>query len=366
MALKILERLSNFLKNNYSSVAVIFLSSAAVSYYHYSVPPDFSAIHLAHYYAYYLIVIYAAYKFGLAGGIIVSLLMTLIYAPMAYFSIATGSVHHHHVPSIVEISMIYAVGIVSGYFSKKLKDEKKKVEIVSENMLALERQLAHDDRLRALGQLSAGIAHEIRNPLAAIKSGISMIKNGKGNPQVIDILESEIVRLDSFVNRFLQYAKFGKNVTETFSADTFMSELYELAKLSGAGKNVRISYENGIKGDVYGDSNSLKQALLNLILNGIDAVEDRPDGMVSFISEDKEGSFVFKVIDNGKGIPSDADKIFEPFFTTKDTGTGLGLAISSKIAAVHGGGISFESSPEGTVFTMTIKGAKNERTDNRG
>lgn len=352
---KTLNRVADFFKENLTAVVVIIISSAVVSYFHYSVPSGFSAIHLAHYYVYYIIVIYAAYKFGFMGGIIVAALMTVIYSPYTYFHVAAGCVQHEHASSIIEISMIYAVGIVSGYFSKKLKDEKKKVEKVSSEMLNLERQMAHDDRLRVLGQLSAGIAHEIRNPLAAIKSGISLIKSGKGNPQVTDILESEIVRLDSFINRFLQYAKFGKNTTDNFSSDHFMLELFELAKLSSAGKKIDLSYKDNAQTNIFGDKDSLKQALLNLILNGIDAAAEQEHGTVAFTSEQADDKIIFTVKDNGKGIDGDISRLFEPFYTTKDTGTGLGLAIAAKIASDHGGNITAKTSEDGTTFTMTIK-----------
>lgn len=354
---KILKKLSDFVRDNLTALIIIFTASAVVSYFHYSVPLHFSAIHLAHYYIYYIIVIYAAYKFGFTGGIIVAALMTLIYSPQSYFHVAAGCVQHQHVPSIVEISMIYAVGIVSGYFSKQLKDEKKKVEKVSADMLSLERQMAHDDRLRVLGQLSAGIAHEIRNPLAAIKTGVSMIKNGKADGQITEILESEINRLDSFVSRFLQYAKFGKNVTEEFKADDFIAELFELAKLSCTGKDVALTYKCDTDAKILGDKNSLKQALLNLIINGIDAASETGHGKVSLEVCSEGDKIVFTVTDNGQGIKGDINRLFEPFYTTKDMGTGLGLAIASKIASDHGGGIQAETSDSGTKFIMTIKGA---------
>ncbi len=162
---------------------------------------------------------------------------------------------HHIMPSIVEVTMVYAVALLAGVLSNRLKHEKLKVEMVSEEMLELERQVAHDDRLRVLGQLSAGIAHEIRNPLAAIKSGISLIKSGKGNDQVIDILSSEIDQLNSFVERFLQYAKFGAEQIEEFSIEHFIMELTELTKLSASRQSVHIDYEVNIPDGamMYGD-----------------------------------------------------------------------------------------------------------------
>ena len=343
-------------KDTLISIGIIILSTAVVTYFHYSVPSHFSAVHLAHYYIFYIIVIYAAFKFGFKGGVVVAAAMTVIYSPNAYIGVFSGHFGHHHVPSLVEISMIYAVGIVSGYFSGKLKDEKLKVEQMSAEKLLLEKKMAHDDRLRSLGQLSAGIAHEIRNPLAAIKSGIAMIKSGKTDPQITDILESEIERLNSFVNRFLQYARFGNNDPCDIVVSSLLAEVEELSKLSASRRDVEITVENPLPEGftVFGDKNSLKQALLNLVLNGVDAVEGVENGRVSLAAGHEYGWTFFAVTDNGCGVEN-KDRIFEPFFTTKDDGTGLGLPIAGSIANAHGGEITVSSGADGTVFTMYIQ-----------
>jgi len=343
-------------KDTLISIGIIVLSTAVVTYFHYSVPGHFNAIHLAHYYIFYIIVIYAAFKFGFKGGVAVAALMTVIYSPSAYLGVFSGHLGHHHVPPLVEISMIYAVGIVSGYFSGKLKDEKRKVEQMSAEKLLLEKKMAHDDRLRSLGQLSAGIAHEIRNPLAAIKSGIAMIKTGKTDARITDILESEIERLNSFVNRFLQYARFGNNDPCDIPVASFLAEIAELSKLSASTRDIDVVVENALADGftVFGDKNSLKQAVLNLVLNGIDAVEGVPEGRVTLRAGHEDGRTYFSVADNGHGMDN-TDRIFEPFYTTKDDGTGLGLPIAGKIAQAHGGEITVESGDGGTVFTIYIQ-----------
>jgi len=347
-------------KDTLVSIAVIIISTMVVSYFHYSIPSHFSVVHLAHYYVFYLIVIYAAFKFGFKGGVIVAALISLIYSPSAYYNLLCLCIEHHSVPSLVEVSMLYAVGIVSGYFSGKLKDEKRKVEQVSAEKLQLEKQMAHDDRLRSLGQLSAGIAHEIRNPLAAIKAGIAMIKSGKNDAQITDILESEIERLNSFVDRFLQYARFGNNDPGEVNVSGLLTEVAELSRLSASGRTVTIDIENELPEDstVFGDKNSLKQALLNLVLNGVDAVEGVADGCVVISVKSGDGCTEFSVKDNGRGIEGDVNRLFEPFYTTKDTGTGLGLSIAGRIAQAHGGNITVVTGDEGTVFTMHIQGGQ--------
>jgi len=336
---------------------VITASTLIITYFHYGVPEHHTVVHISHYYAFYIIVIYTAYKFGLRGGFFMSVVLTLIYSPKAYLHILNLDFPHHIIPTIVEISMVYAVALLAGVLSGKLKKEKQKVEKVSAEMLELERQLAHDDRLRVLGQLSAGIAHEIRNPLAAIKSGISIIKSGKGNDQVIDILHSEIEHLNKFVERFLQYARFGSEKSDTFVLSHFMMELTELIKLAASRQGVQIFQESDIPEDAeaFGDKNAIKQALLNIALNGIEATAGKKDAMIKLAVTIKDSCILFSVRDNGGGIKEDIlDKIFEPFFTTKQEGTGLGLALAIKIARAHGGSLQAFNTEDGCEFIMQI------------
>lgn len=339
------------------SVLVILLGTLYITYNHYTVPEHFSAVHLSHYYAFYLLVIYAAYQFAFWGGLATAVLLTFIYDIRVYEHLFMLDMPHHMVPATVEVSMIIAVGLVAGYFSSKLKREKEKVEQVSAEMLMLERQVARDDRLRVLGQLSAGIAHEIRNPLAAIKSGVAMVKSGKGNDTVLDILQSEIERLDGFVGRFLQYARFGKNESIEFELKPFVQELLELVKLMAKRKEVAIVSSLHIPDGyvVVGDKNAVKQALVNVLINGVEALETVENAEIQLhVTADGE-KVVFIVEDNGPGIqPQDAEKIFEPFYTTKADGTGLGLSLAFKIVKEHGGDLMVENTGQGARFTITI------------
>lgn len=358
-------------ENNLFSYVVIISSTIFITYFHYGVPKHHTVIHISHYYAFYIIAIYTAYRFGLRGGFFISVVLTGIYSPDSYVHIFKLDFPHHIMPSIVEVTMVYAVALLAGVLSNRLKHEKLKVEMVSEEMLELERQVAHDDRLRVLGQLSAGIAHEIRNPLAAIKSGISLIKSGKGNDQVIDILSSEIDQLNSFVERFLQYAKFGAEQIEEFSIEHFIMELTELTKLSASRQSVHIDYEVNIPDGamMYGDKkNAIKQALLNIIINGIEASQTSEHPTIKKIWVDiTDTDIYFKIADNGTGINDTiVDKVFEPFFTTKDNGTGLGLALARKITKEHGGQLKAENTADGCEFIMEINREENERLINRG
>jgi len=345
------------LKDNIISISVIVIATIIITYFHYGVPKHHTVVHISHYYAFYIIVIYASYRFRLRGGMIVAVILTLIYSPSAYIYALHLSFPHHILPSMVEVTMVYAVALTAGILSGKLRKEKEKVEAVSQEMLELERKVAHDNRLKAIGQLSAGVAHEIRNPLAAIKSGISMIKAGKGNEQVINILSTEIDQLDKFISRFLQYARFGSDEKTEFNLGLFLSEMKELVKLAAAKQDVVIEYDMEDVEDitVKWDKNAVKHALLNIIMNGIDAAKETGNGKLWLSLDITDEDIIFKIRDNGKGIPTEEiNKIFEPFYTTKAKGTGLGLALAQKIAQAHGGTLSVSCHDDGCTFGMCI------------
>lgn len=341
-----------------TTVAIIVIATVLVSYFHYAVPKHYSVIHISHYYAYYLIVIYAAFKFGFAGGLVVSAIISVIYSPRAYIFLFNFDFPHHILPSMVQVSMLYAVGGLAGFLSSKLIREKSKVEKYSSEMLELEKQLAHDNRLRVMGQLSAGIAHEIRNPLASIKTGVSLIESGKGTEQVIKILQTEIDRLNAFVNKFLQYARMDTNEHESFDLNNFCKELNDFLQLAASKSDIGLTFEILSKRDkIYGDKNALKQAVLNIVINSIEELEGKEGGLVRVKVFDNDSMVEFTISDNGQGISSaQIEKIFEPFFTTKDSGTGLGLAIAMKIAQQHDGDITASSQRDGATFVMTISG----------
>lgn len=350
------------IKDNIISISVIVVATIIITYFHYGVPKHHTVVHISHYYAFYIIVIYASYRFRLRGGMIVAVILTLIYSPSAYIYALHLSFPHHILPSMVEVTMVYAVALTAGILGGKLRKEKEKVEAVSQEMLELERKVAHDNRLKAIGQLSAGVAHEIRNPLAAIKTGISLIKSGKGNEQVIDILSMEIDQLDKFISRFLQYSRFGSDEKTEFSLSHFISEMSELVKLAAARQDVEIEYAfHDIEGiTVKWDKNAVKHALLNIIMNGIEAAKETGKGKLKLSADITEETVTFNITDNGKGIPTEEiNRIFEPFYTTKAKGTGLGLALAQKIAQAHGGTLSVSCSGDGCTFGMCIsKGEK--------
>jgi signal transduction histidine kinase len=206
------------------------------------------------------------------------------------------------------------------------------------------------DQLSVLGQLAAGAAHEIRNPLTIIRSTIQYLKDEVQSKDMVSDLIEEVDRINTIIQGLLNFAKPAELNFETFSLEILISQSVSLA-MTTTKNQINIKFTNNCKNsDIRADSTQLKQVFLNLILNSIDAVSDNEKGFIH-ITLDKlnqpETGFQFfsiELTDNGYGIPSEnIEKLFVPFFTTKTTGTGLGLSICYGIIARHGGEIEIQS-----------------------
>jgi len=352
-------------------IAVVIL--IIVMFFHYSTPSDISIIHIVHYYMLYLIVIFMAMNFGFLGGLLTSFVITIFYAPSIYLNIF--SLKHYHIRNFVEVLMMYTLGIFAGIYSQKLYSEKLKVqkaykelEQAVEEKIKLEKEYAKSEKLRAIGQLSAGIAHEIRNPLASLKSAANLIKSGKNAEQFLDILITEIDRLNNFIERFLQFAKFGKIENKTIIVKDFYQELLEWLKLATKSSKDNIEIIENLECDenakIEGDLNNLKQAFINIFINSVEELKNCniDKKTIEFDVKCEEKHIIFKIKDNGRGVPEEIkDKIFEPFYSTKDYGSGLGLTITSKIINEHDGNLTINNN-NGAEFIISLKRVIDENT----
>lgn len=219
-------------------------------------------------------------------------------------------------------------------------------------LTTLQRQMRLRESLAALGEMSAGIAHEFKNALATISGYAQMLRDEAAAPDQAESAQrilAETRTLTHVVTEFLRYAR----PFEIEAAAVGLRALVErvVAEIGEAAPSVHIAVEGEFT-DVAGDDALLRQALLNLIRNAAEAVAGRSDGRVvihgSLADEAGHAMQRIAIRDNGAGISSqELPKIFLPFYTTKTEGTGLGLAIVQKIAVQHGGSVEARNLPEG-------------------
>lgn len=217
------------------------------------------------------------------------------------------------------------------------------------------------DRLAAIGELSAGIAHELRNPLASISGSIEMLhqelKLDGENGRLMELIMRESDRLDRIISDFLEFAKIRQPRKLPARLEKCLSETMVLLK-KNAEKSTGISIRLECAEDmplVYMDDEQMRQVFMNLAVNSCEAMEK--GGTLDVVAGPTGGGHVrVAFCDSGPGItPEGMERLFEPFFTSKDGGTGLGLAIANKIVAAHGGVIEYRNREQGgAVFTITF------------
>lgn len=236
-------------------------------------------------------------------------------------------------------------------------------------------KMQETERLAVVGELAAGMAHEIKNPMAGIKVAMEVLNQDSPLPpedkEVLLRVINEIDRITALLKGLLSYARPPK--PETVSLDinqllesTIKSARYSMRSPGGKADEPRrqIEFVKDFSPDlppIVADPGQLQQVFLNLILNAVDAISAirEPQGVITIQTRQAPGEAVqIAIADNGKGIDSqNLSKIFNPFFTTKTQGTGLGLAISKRLVEQHhGGSITVENNPEGkgTTFTITL------------
>ncbi|MDP4085727.1 MAG: ATP-binding protein [Bacillota bacterium] len=230
-----------------------------------------------------------------------------------------------------------------------IKDVTEKVE--------LEERLRKSDTLNIIGELAAGIAHEIRNPMTALKGFIQMLEASikKENEIYYEIITSELMRIDSIINEFLILAK--PQVIKFREADInqIIRETVDLLNAQAILNNVQfqIHYDQNIP-MVYCEPNQLKKVFINMVKNAIEVMPD--GGNITIQTSCMDAMIHISIQDEGGGIPEDKlKKIGVPFYTTKERGTGLGLMVSFKIIEEHMGTVKIDSKEgEGTTFYITL------------
>jgi PAS domain S-box-containing protein len=242
----------------------------------------------------------------------------------------------------------------------------------------LEDQLRRSDRLAALGTLAAGLAHEIKNPLTSIMTFSRHVArrfdDERFRQRFQSVVPRELERINAIVDGLLRLARPARLTLAPVHLPPLLDQALELYAPQIEARRIRVQREWAVGvPPVPGDAEHLYQAVLNLVGNAIDAMEEGGGTLtvrLGWLHEDEEfggarDRLVVEVMDTGSGIkPDETPDVFNPFFTTKSGGTGLGLAIAHKIIEDHGGTLTFRSTPgQGTVFTVTLPVRAGRRAD---
>ena len=223
---------------------------------------------------------------------------------------------------------------------------------------SLEREVKRKENLAAIGELSANIAHEIRNPLASLKSSMEMLKEGslgeEHRDRLMSIALSEMDRLNHTITDFLQFSKPAPLSLSGFDLAEALKDVLDL--LMNLERPEPVEFENDLSGalPVKADHDKMKDVFWNLGTNALDAMPE--GGKLRVSAKEQGGNVIIIFADTGPGVPdSEREKIFFPFYTTKVNGTGLGLSTSYRVMEDHGGGIRIDNNPGGgAAFVITL------------
>ena len=275
---------------------------------------------------------------------------------------------------LISCTTFFIVGILIHGFSeqhrRQLHQQKHLNDLLLENRNALqnsllkleaaEETLRRKDRLAALGEMSAGLAHEIRNPLGIIASSAQLLQSHLGSSNgsqqdLLDVIREESTRLNDLVTTFLRFGRPGDPQLKSHQLENLIEKTVDHLRPVAEQHQVELAFSPGHPTTtVYVDADMIQQLLLNLLLNAIEACSEQGKVTIRALTIDHKAQII--VDDTGAGISEEIlPTIFNPFFTTKDSGTGLGLATAHNIAQSHGGDIHVTSrSGRGSRFVVTL------------
>ena len=229
-----------------------------------------------------------------------------------------------------------------------------------EENLRLERELAERERLAALGRMAATVAHEIKNPLSAIKSIAQVMREDEGlrteYERDLGLIVGETDRLSQSVTQLLSFARRESPAGQPLSVDELLRSVVDLFRASAREQGIVLDLQVKVEAELAGKSvSALRDALSNLLLNALQATPH--GGRVELIAAASDGELVISVQDSGSGVPVDLrERIWEPFFTTRQRGTGLGLAIVRKrVQEVGGTAVLVSGNGGGALFQLRVR-----------
>ncbi|MBS3809249.1 MAG: GHKL domain-containing protein [Desulfobacterales bacterium] len=320
---------------------------------------------------YLVVIVYAAMVMYRSGGMITATLCSIQYGlmvdleyyaiinPLGYdagFLAASYDWQYVVYKLFLTIVACYAVAFLSGFLSEQERAAKRE-------LWAMEDQMKRVERLAAVGEIAAGLAHEIKNPLASLNGSIQMLRDSldydPDQQRLMQIVMREADRLSTLVTDFLRFAKPGTGKAEVIQLDKAVSEIVSLFASDPRYREyleVKTDLTTGLQVKI--DPEHLKQVMWNLLNNAAEAIEGQGAIEVKLYPTRKNYACI-SVADNGCGISEESmASIYDPFFSTKSGGTGLGLSIVQQVIGAHGGLVDLDSTPgKGTTVTVLLRQA---------
>jgi signal transduction histidine kinase/putative methionine-R-sulfoxide reductase with GAF domain len=305
-------------------------------------------------------------KFNLHSLVVIPLLVKekALGAIAADFIAPNQNITKEALESMMAFAQQAGLAIHNAFMYQELKtfsqQMEEKIQKTTADLSKTEAQLIRSEKLAALGQLAAGIAHEIRNPLTSINilihSLASNLPSGTSHKEDLKVIEEEIHRINEIVDQFLRFAKPVPPLLQKAELIPIVEETLQLLRPQIEKQEIGIQKEFQPLPPILMDREQMKQVILNLLLNAVQAMPK--GGHLSLRGVIPEGDRWIKlsIQDSGIGIPNeDMGKLFDPFFSTKEGGVGLGLSIAHRIIDQHRGKIEVENAPaKGTLFTVWL------------
>jgi signal transduction histidine kinase len=305
-------------------------------------------IHAIHGRFCYIPIVIAAAWFGLRGALLTALFISVAILP---YILGSNLESLALVDEFTEIVFYFAVAMLAGGLVQREFRSRQKAE-------DMRLQLERSQKMSLVGQIAAGMAHEIKNPLASIKGAVEILCDDENSEQDRDefktIVLKEVKRINASVSDFLEFARPSETrMSELNLAEIVRASIRQVQPQAGE-RNISLDSTLQDPVPVKGDGEKIHQVLLNLLLNAVDASADASAVTVTLSTDDERA--MIAVEDSGDGIgESDIARVFEPFFTTKSSGTGLGLAIAKNIIGTHQGTITLRNLPDrGAVAEISL------------
>lgn len=346
--------------------ALIGTGLAVISILHVLVPEEQVLWQGALQHLYLVPIMYAALRYGWRGGLMTTAAAAASYLPHLLSGRVVQPYPGYMLSRILSLVEYFAAAAVVGVLAEKDRRQRLELERAKQDLERVHYELAgsvermkRSERLYAVGQLAAGLAHEIRNPIASIAGAAGILERHPADESrrkvCLEIITKECARLNRLLTSFLDFARPRPPCFQPTRLEPVAESVIELA-VHAAGRH-SIAFHRDFEPslpEVECDSEQIKQVLLNLLINAIQASPDGAAITVSLRRADR--AVVVSVRDQGCGMtPEQMGRLFDPFFTTKESGTGLGLPVAFRIIQQHGGRIWAERNPDaGMTFSFEL------------